>query len=297
LAGSTVNIKLNPSGTLALTDGVTTLTTTAALTDTSHWYRVEVDLSSTTWIISVDGTVATSGPSFSTNNMPCRFGADDTVAATYTAYIDDIAFNDAALPGAGQAVLLLPVSDNSRGTWTGGAGGTTNTFDAINNRPPVGVAIASATNTSQIKTLATAFPANYDVNMTDYTTAGIGASDTINGVLVFGSSGEDPATGTKAGGISVVSNPAIAETTFNFGNDLGAAGTFPGNNWITMRAAISNAPSVTRETQPVVRVRVTSGTTAARAAMMCSVGMYVDYTPAQTYVPRSPGIDSGFGHT
>jgi hypothetical protein len=137
------------------------------------------------------------------------------------------------------------------------------------------------------------------MNMTSYTTAGIGSADTINAVMVFGVSGEDPATGTKAGGIEVVSNPVVAQATFNFGNDLGAAGTYPGNNWVTMRAAISASPSVTLGTSPVVRVSISSGTTAARAAMMCSLGINVDYTPfvSTVRIPRSPGIDSGFGHT
>src|SRR6266576_2199201 len=50
------------------------------------------------------------------------FGAADTVAATYTAYIDDVALNDTTganqntWPGEGKVVLLVPTADSAKGT-------------------------------------------------------------------------------------------------------------------------------------------------------------------------------------
>ncbi len=201
-------------------------------------------------------------------------------------YIDDVGVNDSGgaanntWPGDGKVILMCPISDNARGAWTAGAGGTTNLFAAVDNTPPVGVAQASATDSSQIKNLTTTNPTSYDGNLATYSAAGIGASDTINSIIVWDADGEDPATGTKTGACSMVSNPAIAEpTAFNFGNDSGAQGTYL-NLWTWHSTAVSQAPSVTISSAPVIRMRCISGATAARAASCCFLGAYVDYTPA-----------------
>lgn len=274
----------------------------AVVTDGS-WHRVEIgatfDASNniTASELRVDGTVVAtfSGSSaFGASTAILRFGWAAAPGANKIIYFDDISWNDATgaanntWPGDGQVILMQPVSDNARGAWTAGAAGTTSLFDAVNNVPPVGVADASATNTSQIKNKSATNPSSCDLNLASYTTAGLVATDTINAICVYGVDGEDPATGTKTVGYSMVSNPAIAEpAALNFGNDSGAQATYLGL-WAWHQGTISNAPSVTLGTQPVIRVRCIAGATATRAAACCFLGAYVDYTPAAvvTFVPR-----------
>jgi len=211
--------------------------------------------------------------------------------ANKVCYADDIKCNDStgtknnSWPGSGKVWLMLPVSDNNRGAWTAGAGGTTSLFDAVNNLTPVGVAEASATNTSQIKNRTTTNPTNCDFNLDTYTGAGLGVNDVVNACELFAAHGEDPATGTKAGTVTIVSNPAGSPgTSFNFGADLGLQGTYVGNwRWTTTgpgaNTSIVEPTSVTIGTAPVVRITCTSGATAARSASCCFLGMIVEFTP------------------
>jgi hypothetical protein len=193
-------------------------------------------------------------------------------------YFDDFVADDgSAVIGAGQQILLKPISDNARGSWTGGAGGTTNLFEAINNIPPIGT--ASETDLTQIENATNT--ANQDglFNTQSYATGGVGAFDTVNAVMAIVNDGEDVATGTKTGGVWVNSNPAQAAggQSFDYGDDGGALGTFP-SGWKTHVGAVAASPSVTLGTSPVVGIRATSATTRVRSADF--LGIYVDYTPA-----------------
>src|SRR5213079_3376565 len=81
------------------------------------------------------------------------FGWITNPGASKVLNIDDVAINDisgttqTSWPGEGNIVLLKPTSDNQIGSWTGGAGGTTNLWDAVNNTPPVGITGGSNTAT------------------------------------------------------------------------------------------------------------------------------------------------------
>jgi hypothetical protein len=298
-------VKLNPDGTLGLFQGTSLIgTSSAALTDTSRWYRVEIDTTAGTSlnVLWIDGVAQVVGTVTAGDGVSRTVGSADTVAATYTAYFDDMAADSAALPGAGAVVMLLPVSDNSRGAWTCGAGQTTSLFDAVNNRPPAGLASGAETNTSNIVSITNSATDNCDLNLGAFTTAvasgggGLGAGDTVNAVVAVVRNGEQIATGTKAGALKIVSNPTQSgEDAFNFGNDVGAQGAETGN-WFTSFGTIQNAPSVTLGTSPVLRVGKRTATT--RSVSADFMGMYVDYTPASAAarVPRAPGVDSGFGH-
>src|SRR5262249_20714242 len=134
----------------------------------------------------------------------------------------------ATWPGDGKIVLLKPISDNARGAnWVGGAGGTTNLWDAIDNTPPVGGASAAGTNTSQTHNGTKATTGNYDVNLTSYTTSGIGACDSITLVVGLWNAG-GAATGSV---VSIQSNPALGSTSTL---STSTPGTYPtGWNWIS----------------------------------------------------------------
>jgi hypothetical protein len=204
---------------------------------------------------------------------------------TINAFLDDVAINDDTgvtsqntFPGVGKVVALWPTSDSAIAGWTGGAGGTTNLWDALNNVPPTGVATASATNTSQIKDAVSSATDNYDANCTTYTAAGIGASDTIKVVQPFGAAGPGTAV-SIARSIGVVSNPAISDVTGLATSS--AVSTYP-TAWNLWVGGLAVDPSVTLGTAPVLRCGKRTAST--NVLHFCSAGIYVDYTPGVAQV-------------
>jgi hypothetical protein len=272
--GTYIGLRLNPAGTLAVVGaGSTLFTSSAALTDTNKWYKVTLKSGAAGVELWIDD--ASQGTNASTLEFLNQLGADDAVAATYTAYVDDLAIDDATQPGNGKVLLAVPVSVNQAGSWTGGAGGAV--AIAAVDFPPAGT--ATETDSTQIESVDASGDNSTDecrINLTTYTNLGVGASDTINTVMPFVWQGEDINTGTKAGSMGLQANPADTYGTFNYGNDDGALGTFNVQWRCTFRA--TNSPSVTLGNNPVIAVRKTDAGT--RVASVCAMGMYVDYTPA-----------------
>lgn len=301
--------------------GVDEATNLGATRNQNQWYRIElkfttdgnVDINS--WELKIDGTtVGGAALSNPTGDLSTSLYGTFTDSSNFlhfylsslfpdTAYfmrmywfydgtstwLDDFAVNDdvgtdqISYPGEGKVVLLLPISDNQVGDWRGGAGGSSDLWEAINNTPPVGT--ATETDTSQIESDSTDSAADgptetYKANLTTYTSAGLIAGDVINAMYAVVCHGEDSATGTKNGSVQIISNPAEASpTTFVFGRDTGALGTWPTNwHWITpsSSATITYEPSVTLGTSPVLEIASTSATNAQGA--VCFAGVYVDYT-------------------
>lgn len=283
--GNTYWIRLNTDGSISFMKSVSDVVGTSStnLTDITKWYRIEIKITAGVQELLLDGVSVATDTAVAPSANRMRFGAEDTVAATYTAYFDDFVRDSAAYPGDGKVVLLLPISDNARSTqWTAGAGGTTNLWDAVNNRPPTGTAAATETNTSQIKHAGGA-TGSYDANMTAYSTAGIAAGDTINDTMPFVWTGEDSATGDKLLSFNILSNPAAPNTgNFNVADSSsGADGTWPTGWWMTV-GVMSGVPSTLNS--PVMRV--TRPETASRVPSVCFMGIYVDYTPAVTSSPK-----------
>jgi hypothetical protein len=294
-----ITARLTPTGTLQLWNQLSGLqvgSDSAALSKNT-WYRVEMEL----WLaagancdveLRIDGstvaralneTIASSGMSWwsvAAGFSSYAAGKDMSV------YVDDVAVNGTAgtssqrsFPGEGKVVLLLPVSDNARATlWTGGVGGTTNLWDAVNNIPPAGH--STETNLTQIEHAGSSAGTTdaYDANLATYSSAGIAAGDTVNAVAMVEADGEDSGTGTKLLAFSMVSNPAIASPgNVTAGDDIGALGIYP-SNWVTRTAGHTSDPVVTLGTSPVMRV--VRPETVSRVASVCLMGLYVDYTPA-----------------
>lgn len=283
-APSTVGVhglRLNTNGSVSYMDGTTGTavgTSITKLTDNTRWYRIEWNEAATVTsapVLVIDGLIEVTA-TFSGYSNSNTLGCDDTVAATYTAFYADFASDDATYPGDGAVVLSLPISDNNRGAWTAGAGATTSLFDAVNNLPPVGVAAASETNASQIKSATNSATDNCDLNMQSYTTAGVPGGATVQAVQAVVAHGEEILTGTKAGAVTIVSNPAQSgEDAFTFGDDAGAEGTYP-TLWGAVHGTIQSGPTVIPATSPVVRVGKRTATT--RVVGACFVGLYIDYT-------------------
>jgi hypothetical protein len=286
-AATKASLQLTPTGAIELYDNTTLLgTSTATLSDTGTWYLIEVTANGSSVSLYIDGALEASGSSTSLFNG--RFGATDGVAATYTAYIDDMALypDGTAAGNPGKAVMLLPTSLSAANGWVEGDGaGTAGMAAAVATRPPPGVASASETAATNIESPTNSATDNCDMNMTTYTAAGIEALDTINAIQAVVRHGEDIATNTKAGAVTILSNPAQAgENTFNYGNDGGAHGAEVGL-WRTTTGTIQTA-AVTVGTAPVLRVGKRTSTT--RVVCVDFMGIYVDYTPAAVArVPRS----------
>lgn len=275
---SRLNVVLNAAGTLSLRNNTTVLGTSAtALTDTARWYHVEVVRIDGDNRLIIDGSTELTGLAGSTLTLYDSLGAVDTVADTYTAYFDDLLTDSANTAiGLARIVCLRPTADSQIGSWTGGVGGTSNLFDAIDNHPPVGT--ASETDTTQIETVdATGDNSTdeYRASLQSYTAAGVsGTVVNIQPIIVHG---EDAALNSKTGSFGLFSNPASgAAGTWTFGDDLGALGTYP-SNWATKRGTVFNAPSVTLGTAVEINVRKTDGF--ASVVSVCFLGLMVEYVP------------------
>ncbi len=305
-------IHLTTSGTLQLrvgTLGNTQVGSDSAALNLGQWHMVEMSASTSvggtdTAAARLDGVQFASGTGLTFSDSSLDHANCGVVTGgpggsspptTGQAYIDDLAVNDDqgasqnSWPGSGKVVMLKPKADSARGSnWLAGAGGTTNLWDAVDNTPPVGVIVGSATNTSQVKNSAKDTAGLYDAAVEAYDVAvasgggGLAAVDTITLTQPVASVGSGGTVAIQHG-LAGASNPTAAEATVT--TAASAAGTWP-SNWINLFGTVAYAPSVTKTTRPVLRLRKgTSSTTAAMAAFM---GLLVEYVPGRN--PARPTL-------
>lgn len=225
------------------------------------------------------------------------FRLGDANSGTCDLYFDDFSLNDDqgtvqnSWAGEGRIVLLKPISLNANGgSWTDDAAATTSAalFAAVDNTPPNGIADTTAGGGNHQDRNAAA-NTSLDMNMTDYTTAGIAATDRIRAIVPIICTAAPVVTGAKTGSVGVVSNPTIANIAFVNGASAAAnfwagaaAGTYP-TNWKWEKGTATYDPSVTPGTSPVMRVTITGGT-ASRVAIVDFMGMYVEYSPKRSLI-------------
>ncbi len=293
LGGSNYLVRLTAAGkiqflqTLANQIGVDS----AATITTDTWYRVEIfanvgsGSSDDSAEMRLDGvTVGSETNATRTTTAPTgfQFGWIGDPGTSEVIFWDDLAVNDDqgsvnnTWVGNQKIYALLPVSDNARANWTGGAGGTTNLFEAVNNTPPTGVAVgAASTDATQIEN-PTSGTASYDANLTDYTTAGIGASDTVTAIQTVIEAGSNSTTGSDTMTHEMVSNPTIAASGTN--NVDIVAGTYPAS-WNRGVGTLTENPTVTLATAPVMRVTKTAAVT--RIHTVCLMALVVAVQPGE----------------
>lgn len=294
------SVRLTSGGKLQLFNDVTDTqigSDSAMTVAVDTWYALELSVlintgATDTLEARVDGTSIASGTSLSLTDTlsdvaRLRLGVL-TSTTSFSVYFDDFAIN--ADVGAQQLswptvdgtygstknkiVAGLPISDSVVGSWTGGAGGTTNLFDAVDNAAPAGT--ASETDTTQIENAINGGGTNYVANMQDYTTAGVPSGATIAVLMGYCSHGEDATSGAKTGQYKAASNPSGTFKTFTFGGDGGALGTWP-TNWKDTNF-VEYSPSVTLGTSPTFELDKTdTGTT---VASVCFMGYQVQYNEA-----------------
>jgi len=301
IAANSVNLRMTSAGAIAVYVNTTLLGTSSAAFASPGWHWIGYrggNASGSVVYLKIDGVDEVTSSTTSSVNSG-TYGCAGTEASAIDLYFDDFLQDDTGFLEPSKVALLLPISDNARATlWTGGTGGTTNLWDAVNNTPPVGT--ATETDTTQIEHAGGAAGTTdaYDANMTTYTTAGVNTGDTVLAVQGTVSWGEDSATGTKLLGFSGVSNPSwtgLASADVSFGHGSAALGTWAAgaDGWNENRSAVSNSPSVTLGTSPVMRV--VRPETATRVASVCYMAMHVAWTPAAVVAEDPmPYISGGY---
>jgi hypothetical protein len=169
-------------------------------------------------------------------------------------------------------VLLLPTADSADGNWTDGAGGTASIFEAVNNIPPTGVSTATSGATNQAENASSTVSSDLDMTMTTYTAAGIASADTITAVQTVIAAGGSDTAGSNTITHELVSNPTVAASGTTSTDTV--AGTYP-TSWNRGAGTLTENPSVTKSTAPVMRVTKTVSTT--RIHTVCLMGIYVSY--------------------
>lgn len=278
---SRTSLVLNPGGTLTVLCSGTEVgaSSTALSTGTQYWIGVRQGSGTSVPYLQINGTteVSGTGTTSTTNNI---YGCNSTEASAIDIYIDDIIVDSAGFLAPSKVNLLVPISDNARATlWTGGDTGTTSLYEAVNNKPPIGT--ATETDLTQIEHAGVAAGTTdaYDANLATYSTAGVGASDTVLAVQLVAAHGEDISTGAKLLAFSVESNPAVASSGNVTAGDATPTtlGTFP-TEWGIHFGTLTTSPSVTLGTSPVMRALRPE--TVSRVASVCFMGLLVAWTPA-----------------
>lgn len=299
-AGNFYGISINTDGTLLMIDRNTNQVGSAsAVVSAGTWLMLEASISVASSGAAVVQQARLDGVSFATGNggtlsvVPGEVHFAGNTGTIPTVDSDDIAFNDSTgasqntWPGEGKVVLLKPVSDNAAGTgWTLGTGTASggNAFAAVDNTPPLGVAdLTAGSDPKQIRNAMSNANVNYDANLTTYTNAGLATGATVNVVIPSVATSAPVVTSAKAGTIGIASNPAITNVALGAGGTAGAfwaglaGGTYP-SGWKWSKGTTTYAPAVTLGSSPVARI--TQVTASTRIAVVCALGMYVDYTPA-----------------
>ena len=119
-------LRLNSSGQLAAYDSALTLLATGAtVLAADTWYRIEVSVgtgTSAAWEVKINGVSEISGTAnLTTSNVSdCRLGKSiNRNGNTVDFFYDDVCFDDAAYPGAGQVFRMDADNNGAYTAWTG----------------------------------------------------------------------------------------------------------------------------------------------------------------------------------
>jgi hypothetical protein len=304
-------LRIETNGTMTLRNSAGTVVATSATLSTGTWYRVEtkivVNAGTGTGELEllIDGVLVGGSTSTSTGTalspVTHRLGHCTTNDTVNTVYIDDLAINDhtgtdqAGYPGPGNVALLVPASDNTKGTgWVAGAGGAT-LYPAVDNVPPVGVVTGSATDTSQIKNVTSTTNSVYSGNCVVGAFAGMTLGSKVTLAQGLARVSCDSATGTNLMEIESFT-PAIAAVQIDAElGTIAANETDATPGWKTGRTLVTYNPTLDYVTSPVVGVRKI--TSATRAHMADQIGLLIEWTdatlPEINYAGNQPAPNGG----
>lgn len=294
-------VRINPSGQIQCYAAGVAVGSLGQLT-LNTWHRIELgcrmqSAANDDYELFLDGVSLASAQSAMGTVAPdlLYIGPTAAVAGTpATFWVDDVAMNDdtgasqTGRPGDGKIVLLKPVSDGTRVGWVGGAGGTVNLFSAVDNTPPIGVAVgAASTDLTQIEDATNNATDTMIFNCAAYTTAlgsgggGLGASDTVTLTQAVAAGGSASIT-SRTLAVRSESNPGADASEGTVATGTTTAGTWPAG-WTTARGSVNYAPSLTLGNTAGVRIR--KGTASTTAMTYGLVGLYVEYVPAAATTP------------
>lgn len=229
----------------------------------------------------------TSADVLSISDPSMNFGwVSNTANANKTMYVDDYVILDNqgatfnSYPGDLHVNWLKPTADSARtGTvlWVGGAGGTTNLWDAVNNDPPVGRDTTADTNTSQIRHNGSGAGV-YDATAAAYSTIGITATTQVASLMVAASTAEEVTTGDKLVRLGIASGPVVADTADQNVAAGSAAGTHP-SGWKYLYGTRSASQPASIATTPVLRIN--RAETASRAVACEALWLQVTWERPQ----------------
>lgn len=239
--------------------------------------------------IRINYTTESAEALFSRNNIFSEFTAIEIIAQ---GRIDDVGLNSAggtdnnSWLGSGGTILCRPVADGtSAATWTGGAGSTTNRWNGVDNTPPQGVSLGSATNGTQIKNEANTDVALYRANCQTPTAAGAPVGSSVRAVRAVA------AVGFSGGGTIglLATTPSLAEVQANR-NDLGIGGADAGiypSGWGILQTPFDNSATLGLGATPVVLLAKRAANT--NAVMASFAGLLVDLSiPVPIKVTTGP---------
>jgi hypothetical protein len=292
-----VFIKLTTSRTLQLwsTDSVNETTTTQIGSDSSalstgQWYRIELTFVQSSEVATayIDGSSFATG----TTNITATPDFGDTIDVGIGGYkdtgniasgeieIDDFAFNDSSgtsqngLPGSGKIITLRPsATGDSNGFLVnvGGTAGVANNFTRVDEVTPDD---ATTYNASVVLNAVDLFACN---------ASGIGASDTVNVVVVGGRYAniiadatsafkyeiEKTTGGTKSLSSAIIPNSVTWKTTTNATSKA-----------ITLYKDPDNTNAWTQATLDTMQIGYTITTANVNTIAISTIWALVDYTPA-----------------
>jgi len=294
-------IKLTSTSTLVLydEDSATIGSASSALTSNT-WYRVEFMINTTgsagSHILEakLDGsTFATSSTrSISTGTAAAFWGGNLATEAQTQAnwYFDDIAINDntgsyqTGYPGAGKVLSLYPNAAGDANSWlntAAGAGSTTN-YTLVDEDNP-----NDATDMVQSVTLNA-------IDMYNILNSGIGASDTVNCVMVGGKFRNNTADATtafrfrveKTSGGTVLESSSIIPNSITWNPN---AITVPRLYPIIMYVD-PDGSAWTQSTLDTAQIGVKLTAAGTNRVQVTTVTMTVDYTPSTTGIKTANGL-------
>jgi hypothetical protein len=304
-------VTLRSDGFLRLGTTGTLLTASALALNT--WYCLELSVSVASGTNVVTSVARLNATQFATRtngtstNAPNRVrwgGVSGTPTTASVVYFDDLALNDTtgsaqtSWPGVeGRVIHLLPKADAAAGTdWKLGTGTTpsANAYDAVNNKPPVGVSNGAAgSDAKQIRdsvASVTEPASDADFTMQTYVEAGMGASDEISLLRAIAVLSDTSSSVAVSAGLAITANPSLAEDTVaTLSTTL--ASTYP-SGWDRVAGSIAYAPSVTQGSSPTLRLGKRSAV--ATVLLCCYAAIQVEYkTPATADLTGSAAIAVG----
>lgn len=276
-----MSVQWKPNGKWALTDRGTVKASSTGTIPTGQWIWIQaytrgLSVGNLNWVC-INGETLSDTVGFTSgySNMGTGFG-----------FLGQLPNNNTGVGGWGaatidwdqiivydtlEAILDKPDSnlrvgfleayrDSIRQNFLGGAGSTTNLFEALNNTPPASIP-GSETDTSNIKNLTASDTDKVMFYIQSLTSYGVTSNQQIVAMRMTARSGEHSATGVETLAVRMIKNPIdTGEVRDIAGNNQGAHGQDgsvgqTSNKWWVSWGANVYMPTVDKDSATIVYVK------------------------------------------